>query len=57
MEQADWSGTCKVLSDVIASTVPTEIVIINKHVGQNGTARQAAADTGKDLGKLVVINQ
>jgi hypothetical protein len=57
MEQGDWSGTCKVLSDDTVSAVPTETAIINKHEGQNGTDRQAVADIGKDLRKLGVINQ
>ena len=56
MEQANWSGTCKALSDDTVSTVPTEKAIINEHVEQKGTDRQAA-DIGKDLRELGGINQ
>jgi hypothetical protein len=57
MEPADWSGVCKLLSDDTVSTVHTEIAIINKHVEQKGTDKQAADDTGNDTRKLGVISQ
>jgi len=58
MGQTDWSGTCKLLSDDTVCTVSTETAIINKHEGQKGTDRHAAAaDTGKALRNLELINQ
>lgn len=57
LEQADWSGTCNLLSDDTVSTVPTEIALINMLEGQKGIDRQAATNTGKDMRKLGAINQ